>query len=45
VKVQFRKRREWLVGRRSLSLDSLAPPLEDRGEQKDKEEVLEIAAA
>jgi putative transposase len=36
---------EWLVGRRYLSLDSLAPLLEERGEQKDKEEVLELTAA
>ncbi len=35
---------EWLVGRRYLSLDSLAPLLEERGEQQDKEEVLELTA-
>lgn len=36
---------EWLVGRRYLSLDSLAPLLEERGEEKDGEEVLELTAA
>ncbi len=35
---------EWLVGRRYLSLDSLAPLLEERGEQQDKEEVFELTA-
>jgi len=36
---------EWLVGRRYLSLDSLAPLLEERREQKDGEEVLELTPA
>jgi putative transposase len=36
---------EWLVGRRYLSLDSLMPLLEERHEQKDEEEVLELTAA
>ena len=36
---------EWLVGRRYLSLDSLAPLLEERGEQNNPEEVLELTAA
>jgi len=36
---------EWLVGRRYLSLDSLAPLLEERREQQDEEEVLELTAA
>ena len=35
---------EWLVGRRYLSLDSLAPLLEERGEEN-REEVLELTAA
>ncbi len=35
---------EWLVGRRYLSLDSLASLLEERGEQS-VEEVLELTAA
>jgi transposase-like protein len=35
---------EWLVGRRYLSLDSLAPLLEERRDQ-DEEEVLELTAA
>jgi hypothetical protein len=35
---------EWLVGRRYLSLDSLAPLLEERGEHE-AEEVLELTAA
>jgi hypothetical protein len=33
---------EWLVARRYLSLDSLAPLLEGRSEHADKEEVLEL---
>ena len=36
---------EWLVGRRYLSLDSLAPLLEERGDDQDQEEVLELTAA
>jgi transposase-like protein len=36
---------EWLVGRRYLSLDSLAPLLEERREQKDEQEVPELTAA
>jgi putative transposase len=36
---------EWLVGRRSLSLDSLAPLLEERREQQDEQEVPELTAA
>ena len=36
---------EWLVGRRYLSLDSLAPLLEERGEDTDSKEVLELTAA
>ena len=36
---------EWLVGRRYLSLDSLAPLLEERGDHQDQEEVLELTAA
>jgi transposase-like protein len=36
---------EWLVGRRYLSLDSLAPHLEERRERADEEEVLELTAA
>jgi putative transposase len=36
---------EWLVGRRYLSLDSLVPLLEERHEQQDEEEVLELTAA
>jgi putative transposase len=37
---------EWLVGRRYLSLDSLAPLLEERGEKETvDEEVLELTAA
>ncbi len=36
---------EWLVGRRYLSLDSLAPLLEERREQKDGEEVPALTAA
>jgi putative transposase len=36
---------EWLVGRRYLSLDSLMPLLEERHEQKDEEEVLELTTA
>jgi len=35
---------EWLVGRRYLSLDSLAPLLEERREDTDREEVLELTA-
>ena len=35
---------DWLVGRRYLSLDSLAPLLEERGEHNE-EEVLELTAA
>jgi putative transposase len=35
---------EWLVGRRYLSLDSLAPLLEERGDH-DEQEVLELTAA
>ena len=35
---------EWLVGRRYLSLDSLAPLLEERRERADEEEVLELTA-
>ena len=35
---------EWLVGRRYLSLDSLASLLEERGEEP-AEEVLELTAA
>src|SRR6266545_3100182 len=36
---------EWLVGRRYLSLDSLAPLLQQRSDQQDQEEVLELTAA
>jgi len=36
---------EWLVGRRYLSLDSLAPLPEERSDQQDQEEVLELTAA
>ncbi len=36
---------EWLVGRRYLSLDSLAPLLEERGDTHDQEEVLELTTA
>jgi transposase-like protein len=36
---------EWLVGRRYLSLDSLAPLLEERRDQQDQEGVLELTAA
>ncbi len=36
---------EWLVGRRYLSLDSLAPLLEERRENTPNEEVLELTAA
>ena len=36
---------EWLVGRRYLSLDSLAPLLEERREEDVDEEVLELTAA
>jgi transposase-like protein len=36
---------EWLVGRRYLSLDSLAALLEERGAQDVDEEVLELTAA
>jgi transposase-like protein len=36
---------EWLVGRRYLSLDSLAPLLEERREEDIDEEVLELTAA
>jgi len=36
---------EWLVGRRYLSLDSLAPLLEERREQQDDEEALTLTAA
>ena len=36
---------EWLVGRRYLSLDSLAPLLEERSDQEDNEEVLALTAA
>jgi transposase-like protein len=36
---------EWLVGRRYLSLDSLAPLLEERREATVDEEVLELTAA
>ena len=36
---------EWLVGRRYLSLDSLAPLLEERGDQQDQKEVLELTTA
>jgi transposase-like protein len=36
---------EWLVGRRYLSLDSLAPLLEERRDQEHEEEVLELTAA
>jgi transposase-like protein len=36
---------EWLVGRRYLSLDSLAPLLEERREREDTEEVLALTAA
>jgi putative transposase len=35
---------EWLVGRRHLSLDSLAPLLEERREDTDREAVLELTA-
>jgi len=35
---------EWLVGRRYLSLDSLAPLLEERREDDDDEEALELTA-
>jgi putative transposase len=35
---------EWLVGRRYLSLDSLAPLLEERSEHEEQE-VLELTAA
>jgi len=35
---------EWLVGRRYLSLDSLAPLLEERGDHEEQE-VLELTAA
>ncbi len=36
---------EWLVGRRYLSLDSLAPLLEERAEQQDQEEVPALTPA
>ena len=36
---------EWLVGRRYLSLDSLAPLLEERRDETVDEEVLELTAA
>ncbi len=36
---------EWLVGRRYLSLDSLAPLLEERSEDNADEEVLELTKA
>jgi transposase-like protein len=36
---------EWLVGRRYLSLDSLAPLLEERSDQAEEQEVLEPTAA
>ena len=36
---------EWLVGRRYLSLDSLAPLLEERSAEDDNEEVLALTAA
>jgi transposase-like protein len=36
---------EWLVGRRYLSLDSLAPLLEERGEESTDEEVLALTTA
>jgi transposase-like protein len=36
---------EWLVGRRYLSLDSLAPRREERREREDTEEVLALTAA
>ena len=36
---------EWLVGRRYLSLDSLAPLLEERRENTTDQEVLELTAA
>jgi hypothetical protein len=36
---------EWLVGRRYLSLDWLAPLLEELRDQKDQNEVLELTAA
>jgi transposase-like protein len=36
---------EWLVGRRYLSLDSLAPLLEERSDQPEEQEVLELTAA
>ena len=36
---------EWLVGRRYLSLDSLAPLLEERSDQEEAEEVLELTPA
>ena len=36
---------EWLVGRRYLSLDSLAPLLEERSEPNVDEEALELTAA
>ncbi len=35
----------WLVGRRYLSLDSLAPLLEERRGDNDEQEVLELTAA
>jgi transposase-like protein len=36
---------EWLVGRRYLSLDSLAALLEERGDDQDQQEVPELTAA
>ena len=36
---------EWLVGRHYLSLDSLAPLLEERRQNGQTEEVLELTAA
>jgi hypothetical protein len=36
---------DWLVGRRYLSLDSLAPVLDERTSNDEEQEVLELTAA